>query len=130
MNQNPYRAPIDSGSETINPAITDRAVEFKTILLKWERYRLVYNLALVATTVFTGLAFEVSPLSVEFWFVLVAGALMANLLFMLGPSLDGYSQVAGFRHPIIGLFVFGCGTLVAVSLAALTVASLGENLPF
>lgn len=124
MNQNPYRSPIAGADKTNKEATVDDAVDFKTILVKWERYRLVYNLALVATTVFTGLAFMIGPGLLEFWGAALSGAVLANLLFMLGPSLDGYFQVAGLRHRVIGLFIFGCGTLVAVVLAALTVASL------
>jgi hypothetical protein len=99
-------------------------VDFRSLLVKWEKYRLVYNSALIVTTVFTGLAFGVSPWMLDFWLVAIFGALFANLMFMLGPSLDGYLQVAGFRHRLIGLFIFGCGTVIAVLLAALTVASL------
>jgi len=96
--------------------------------MKWEKYRLVYNTALVVTTIFCMLAFGVSPLDIVFWFCVFWGACAANILFMLGPSLDGYLQVAGLRHRVIGLFIFGCGTLIAVLLAALTVAAFSTGL--
>ena len=91
--------------------------------MKWEKYRLIYNVALVATTILGMMAFAVNPFHVELWVIIFIGACFANLLFMLGPSIDGYLQVAGLRNPLCGLFIFGCGTLLAVILAALTVSA-------
>ena len=123
MNQNPYQAPIGTKPEVKNSINPSGAVEFRSLVLKWEKYRLIYNVALVATTILGMMAFAVNPLQVELWVVVFFGACFANLMFMLGPSIDGYLQVAGLRHPSCGLFIFGCGTLLAVSLAALTVAT-------
>ena len=123
MNQNPYQAPISSkveGKKSDNP---NRTVEFGLLVRKWEKYRLIYNVALISTTVLGMLAFVVDPLQADLWAVIFLGACIANLLFMLGPSIDGYLQVVGLRHPLYGLFIFGCGTLLAVILAALTVSA-------
>lgn len=121
LNQNPYQTPIGSSPETTD---FSRIVDFRPLLIRWEKYRLVYNAALIATTLLSlsvSLSKAVRP---ELWFVIFIGAIIANLLFMLGPSLDGYLQVAGLRHRGFGLFIFGCGTLLAVCLAAMTVAAV------
>jgi len=104
LNQNPYQAPIDSTADAAKLGDASRIVAFRPLVMKWEKYRLVYNTALVVTTIFCMLAFGVSPLDIVFWFCVFWGACAANILFMLGPSLDGYLQVAGLRHRVIGLF--------------------------
>ena len=123
LNQNPYQAPIGTKRELKDSIKPNGSVEFRSLVMKWEKYRLIYNVALVATTILGMMAFQVSPLQAGLWIIIFLGACVANILFMLGPSFDGYLQVAGLRHPLCGLFIFGCGTLLAVILAALTVAS-------
>ncbi len=128
MNQNPYQSPIGSPPQNLGIAKPNGFVDFRPLVLKWEKYRLIYNAALVATTVLSLMAFAVNPLVIELWIVVFFGACCANILFMLGPALDGYLQVAGFRHRLIGLFIFGCGALIAVGLAALTISVCGLGL--
>ena len=124
MNQNPYQAPIGGSPEPVESTDLSRIVDFRKLLVKWEKYRLVYNAALIATTL---LSVSVSPagsIGVELFPVVIFGAIFANVMFMLGPSVDGYLQVGGIRHSAVGLFIFGCGTLFAVLMAALTVSGM------
>ena len=123
MNQNPYQAPISSKPDVNKSDNPNRGVEFRLVVVKWEKYRLIYNVALIATTILGMMAFTVNPFDAGLWVIVFVGAFIANLLFMLGPSIDGYLQVFGLRSPLYGLFIFGCGTLFAVILAALTVSS-------
>ena len=124
MNQNPYQAPLANSSESTDRTDFRHVVDFRHLLVKWEKYRLFYNAALIATTILSVFVTPADSIGNELISIVLAGAMFANVMFMLGPSVDGYLQVAGLRHNAVGLFIFGCGTLFAVVMAALTVGGL------
>ena len=124
MNQNPYQAPIADASKAPEATDSRPVVDFRQLLIKWEKYRLVYNAALIATTILSVFVSPSGSIGIELFAVVLFGAFFANLMFMLGPSFDGYLHVAGLGHDFVGLFIFGCGTLFAVVMAALTVAGM------
>lgn len=124
MNQNPYQAPIADPSKAAEETDFRHVVDFRSLLIKWEKYRLVYNAALIATTILGVFVSPADSIGIELFPIVLFGAFFANLMFMLGPSFDGYLQVAGLRHNAVGLFIFGCGTLFAVVMAAATVGAL------
>ena len=118
MKQNPYQAPIKNSPDATKGDDFSRVVDFRQLLIKWEKYRLVYNAALIATTLLGVFFSSEDSIGLGLFPVVIFGAIFANVMFMLGPSVDGYLQVAGLRHSGFGLFIFGCGTLFAVLMAA------------
>ena len=126
MTSNPYSSPLEI--EMPKP-ITQRenVVDFAEIIRRWEWFRILYNLALLLVTLVVAAivgAFRVPLILLE---TAVVGAVFANVLFFYGPVADGYLQWMGFRHPAIGKLIFVLGTVLAMLLAATTVASLGLN---
>ena len=123
MDPNPYSSPLQIDLSTTSEARLD-VVDFTLIIHRWERLRIFYNLALLAVTILVA-AVSGAWQNIEVVVVLsVFGAGFANFCFFLGPSLDGYLKRFGFRHPLYGQLIFWSGTLLAMLLAAASVASV------
>ena len=123
MNDNPYSAPLET--EALKPTVPpENVVNFGEIIRRWERFRILYNLALLLVTLVMAAivgGFRAPMLLLE---TAVFGAVGANVLFFYGPVADGYLQWMGFRNPVIGNLIFAMGTMLAMFLAAGTVVSM------
>ena len=91
---------------------------FGLVIVRWESFRLLFNILLVITCLGHGvLANPANFGDFEFWKYLVIGAVLANLLFMTGPALDGYLTWYGIWTAPIALLAFMCGTGLTMMFA-------------
>lgn len=85
--------------------------DFGLVILRWESFRILFNLMLIIACLgFTTLFDPANFKDHEFWCYLIAGALLANLLFMTGPAVDGYLTWYGVWTAPISLLLFVAGT--------------------
>ena len=112
----------DPAKETFAGAVRD-------VFLRWERWRLVYNLALVGLVITLAVAWgDGNSNWVRLAVECVLGAIVANLCYFAGPIADAYLLWLGIHHRAVAPFLLGCGLLFTMGLAAVTV---GESLsPF
>ena len=67
---------------------------FGLVIVRWESFRLLFNILLVITCLVHGvLANPANFGDFEFWKYLVIGAVLANLLFMTGPAPVSYTHL-------------------------------------
>lgn len=122
---NPYAspkaiAPSDGGRPVKQPAVTD----FGVVICTWETLRLVYNAVLVALVLaLVGVFRPQNATNPAFWIEVAIGAALANLLFFLGPAVEGYGRHFRLwnRGLTIGLFVLGL-TIAALMASACVLA--------
>ena len=91
---------------------------FGLVISRWESLRLVFNVVLVVLCL--GYTVFLNPAHLtefEFWKNLLLGALLANVLFMTGPALDGYLTWFGVWTAPIAMFLFLAGTTLTTILA-------------
>jgi len=123
MNDNPYSTPLEI--DTPKPVTRrEEVVDFGEIIRCWERRRIFYNIALIFVTLFVADIFSAYDAPILLLETILVGAVGANILFFFGPVSDGYLRWMGLRHPIIGRTIFAMGTVLAVVLAGITIASL------
>jgi hypothetical protein len=84
-------------------------------MARWERWRVLYNLVLVVEVVGIVVGFDGWGwvTEVEFWELLVFGALGANLCLCAGPVVEAYLRWLGVKGEMLGPMVFGLGVIVA-----------------
>lgn len=80
----------------------------------WLKLGIVYNAVLVAIT---GLALNVHLLRLPLLVEVVAGAVGANVCFLLGPALELFARRLGYRGKLLRWCLFVPGLLVAMVLA-------------
>ncbi len=112
----------DSAKETLVETMRD-------VFLRWERWRLVYNLALIGLVISLAVAWGDSNSNwARFAVECVLGAVIANLCYFAGPITVAYLRWLGIYHRAIAPFLFGCGLVFTMGFAVVTV---GESLtPF
>ena len=100
MPSNPYDPPTASLAitEPSEPSEDRFHVLGKTIVA-WEKLRFVYN-AVMGIFVVAVIAFSWSTGGVRFTPEIFAGAVLANLLYCLGPLVDGYLTWFGLRQEL------------------------------
>jgi hypothetical protein len=92
----------------------------RPIFLRWERLRIPYNLALLGMTLLFHWNLVRGLLSSwAVWFVLVSGAILANLCFFAGPVAESYMAWLGYRSRWIGVTLFVGGVAISVPLVLL-----------
>lgn len=99
-------------------------VSTRSVFVRWERWRIVYNVALV---------FVVGAIAISsggsdsdwrrFAGQCLLGALAANVLYLAGPAVEAYLGWLGFRHLAVTPLLFACGVLLAAGLAAMTITT-------
>ena len=115
----PYVQHGDSAKKTFGGAVRD-------VFLRWERWRLIYNLALVGLVITLAIAWgDGNSNWAHFAVECVLGAVVANLCYFAGPITVAYLQWLGIHHRAITPFLFGCGLVLTIGLAVVTV---GESL--
>jgi len=87
----------------------------RSVFLRWERLRVLYNLALVAVVLFpTGGSFELPE--IRQLPELAIGAVLANLCYLAGPIVEAYLTWLGLRTRWVTAALFSGGVLVSVPL--------------
>ncbi len=85
----------------------------RSIVLRWERLRILYNLLLVGLVLLpTGGSFQLPSLREVP--VLAVGAVLANLCFMAGPVAEAYLSWLGLRSRWVTAGLFAGGLLVSI----------------
>jgi hypothetical protein len=85
----------------------------RSIVLRWERLRILYNLVLLGLVLVpTGGSFQLP--SLRELPVLAIGAVLANLCFMAGPVAEVYMSWLGLRSRWVTAGLFAGGLLVSI----------------
>jgi hypothetical protein len=85
----------------------------RSIVLRWERLRILYNLMLLGLVLVpTGGTFQLP--SLRELPVLAIGAVLANLCFMAGPLTEAYLSWLGLRSRWVTAGLFAGGLLVSI----------------
>ena len=85
----------------------------RSIVLRWERLRILYNLVLLGLVLVpTGGSFQLP--SLRELPVLAIGAVLANLCFMAGPVAEVYLSWLGLRSHWVTVVLFAGGLLVSI----------------
>ena len=87
----------------------------RSILLKWERLRILYNLLLIGLVLIpTGGSFQLP--SLRELPVLAVGAALANLCYLAGPLAEAYLCWLGQRSRWVTAGLFAAGLLISIPL--------------
>jgi hypothetical protein len=116
---NPYAAPsaAASWSSDDSPWSADR-VDFTAIIRRWEKLRVFYNATLVSVVLLlVVIVFPARLADAVFWAEVVAGAVLANLAYLAGPTLEGYGRYFGIWTNFMTTLLFVVGTWFATMLA-------------
>jgi hypothetical protein len=96
----------------------------RNVFLRWERWRIAYNLALVGLVISLAVTFGGSDSNwSQFVVQCVFGAILANICYFAGPITDAYLRWLGIHYRVIAPLLFACGLVFAIGLAAVTVGS-------
>lgn len=126
MNENPFAAPVSEVAE--EPQKTGNTAEsgwaaFKTIFIAWEKLRFLFNFVLIFLVVAMATMLGGTKLlsSIEFWLMAIAGGIISNICFFLGPVAESYVHFLGLRLTwfrstsfMLGLALTAAAALVAV----------------
>src|ERR1035437_4280567 len=86
----------------------------RQVLLRWEKFRLIYNALLIATVFGISLLVHPHVLALgTFWMEAVLAGVLANVCFCLGPFIDIWLFALGCFRPFIGLVLFFIGTVLS-----------------
>ena len=97
------------------PAADDQHLAIK----KWEKLRLLYNALLIPWTLLTIMIWQPNGVGdPHFMADVIAGGLIANISFCLGPVLEMYLVYLGANTSAARIVLFGVGTAFT-ALAAL-----------
>ncbi len=102
--------------------------DFFALFLRWERYRLIYNLILTLESV-AGLAMSPAR-SLPVFFSLPMLAIGANVCLCAGLILNGYAWWIGWRSVWISRIIFAAGMLLAIALAGVVLVGLSHSGPW
>jgi hypothetical protein len=98
-------------------------VTLRKVLVRWEKFRLLYNGLLVFAVVGATAALHPSYLGNEgFWGECVITGLIANIFFCLGPLVDAWLLALGRFHAAVGIVLFTAGTVLSFLLAVIEAA--------
>ena len=126
---NPFSSPIAEDSiETSKPIKSEASFgsQAKAIFLAWEKLRIVYNLVLAVLTLLMGIILLGEyAMSIQFWVMVVQGAIISNVCFFAGPIVETYVCWIGFRFDWLRTSLFVLGLLFTALAAAATIASMG-----
>lgn len=97
-------------------------VDYVIICLAWEKLRLIYNAVLVILTVCLGTLLDLwARIDPEFFNLsILVLAVLANLLFFMGPATECMAYRRGMTSIHIRRVLFLGGTLTSMALAAST----------
>lgn len=103
-----------------NPSVVD----FGEIIGRWERLRVVYNTVLIALVMLLVIGMFPGRFAVpRFWVEVCFGAIIANVCFMAGPTIEGYCRFLKLWANAMRPLLFLAGTCFAAILAVACVLS-------
>lgn len=118
MADNPYAATQTISLETsIEPGDADRSLLAiaRSVFLAWEKLRIAYVVILTLLTVLLiGLS---GILDLRLLRLIILGAVVANVGFFAGPTIETYVRWLGYNKAWPRWFMFLAGTLLAMLLA-------------
>lgn len=117
MDPNPYEPPHHAVAEERNPA----EGRTESLLGRWERRRIWFNVVLVAVTLLVGVLPPPLVLRAEFWEFAIGGAITANICYCLGTVVEWYLSGLGLRGPVVGWFLFLAGTVFSAVLTLIAI---------
>lgn len=88
----------------------------RSILTRWERLRILYNLILTAIVVLPLGGGPVELPALADLPILAVGAVLANLCYLAGPAAECYFALLGLRSRRVTLILFMGGVLVSMPL--------------
>src|SRR5947208_1713621 len=106
-NLNPYAAPSAAASWSSDESPWTDRVDFTAIIRRWEKLRLIYNATLVLLVLLlVVIVFPERLANLVFWFEVLVGAVIANLCYLAGPTLEGYGRYFGIWANFMTLLLF------------------------
>ena len=113
---NPYEAPHPMAKEFADSVPSSAgnwspgSVDFAVIIRRWERLRLFYNgILILFVLLITFVHFPGRFLDLKYWLAISAAGLFANLLFLLGPAIEGYGRRLRCWNGIMTMVLFLAG---------------------
>lgn len=86
---NPYATPV--AEPAAEDGVPNGYINFGAILRKWERLRIYYNVLLAGLVLFITFGVYVRHVSnPRFWISICFGGVIANICFLLGPTIEAY----------------------------------------
>lgn len=128
MTENPYAAT----TTTVYESSSDREAASgsliaiaRRVFLAWEKLRIAYVIILALITVLlTGVS---GLLSMRLLQLIIEGAVVANIAYFAGPTIETYVRWLGYNRSWPRWFMFVGGTLISIVLAIGVIAT--ELLP-
>lgn len=115
---NPYASPASEAGDAGDAAQAADGCDFGAIIRRWEQLRWYYNGFLTIAVLLATFALDWSLLGdLDYWSSLVAGAIIANLCFFAGPTIEGYGRYLRWWHPVFTIVLFLAGLGLATLLA-------------
>jgi len=118
---------MNSNVELTEVNMRDQPIGYQArrIFLAWEKLRIGYIAVLVVETLALCLLDNTGLVgSLDFWKIVVEGAIVANVAYFAGPLLETYVTWLGFRGERIRLPLFFAGTFFACLLALVAVFAI------
>ena len=114
--ENPY---VAGSVETLAPD-SHLDLDFGTIIRRWERLRIVYNLVLIPWVLLILFVSQTAPPGVIL--MVVPAGILANLLYLLGPAVEAYMTWFGCWHVSLTalLFLAVLGFTAVIALLSIT----------
>lgn len=91
----------------------------KNIFIAWEKLRILYIIILTVETLYIILSMIKDIFFLELWLYIIIGAIIANILYLLGPITEYYFYWLGVKHIAIRITLFISGLLLAIFLTFL-----------
>lgn len=121
MPENPYTSPTSDASDSVQAVPQTLGVIAKSTFLAWERLRVIYIILLGLLTL---LLAGPELLRLRTMVMIVEGAIVANVCYFAGPTMETYVRWLGYRGKWLRWFLFISGTLVSAVLAIAAMASM------
>lgn len=97
----------------------------REVFLSWERWRLTYNLVMVAFVVTLAFVWGGKDSNwVRLTTECVLGGIVANLLYFAGPIADVYLRWLGVCRAVVPRALFVTGVALSMGLATLTIGTI------
>ena len=104
------------------PGASQTGLDFVPIMRRWERLWLYYNGTLILFVLFLSfVAFPDHATDIEYWLVLCVGGVIANLCFLIAPTIEAYGTYFRLWNSAftILLFLAGLGLTALLALSCI-----------
>ncbi len=101
---------------------------YRAVFLAWERFRIPYLTAYLATHAVILIKFwRHVDIGIEFWAVCGTYFILANLFYMLGPTVESYIAFLGWRIKPLRMALWVVGTLFACVIVWLVISGYNRG---